>query len=329
MRRWLLSCTCLLITTQFVNAADNAVIVTVGSGITMKSKDVGSGVQAMQPIISDTSGNPIGVTGNPLVVTGAAGTFPATQVTSPWVVSNGGTFATQSAITAASGSIASGAMAAGSMVDLLTMRGTKAPGTAAANSALTGCVYTAAGVTLADGQQAACQLTSTGAQLVSGIGIASNASLSNATFSGIGGRAQSAEIAPYTATQFSFAATDLVGRLITTPYANPENWVQGTTAAMTGTTSTSLIAAPAAGLRNYVWVSCVNSHATVGTFVTIQDGSGGTALATLAAGSLYGGQTMPAPIPIRQPTTATALFVANVTTGANVICSATGYKSAL
>jgi hypothetical protein len=38
-------------------AADNAVIVTPGTGVTMKSKDIGSGVQSMQPVISDTSGN--------------------------------------------------------------------------------------------------------------------------------------------------------------------------------------------------------------------------------------------------------------------------------
>ena len=37
-------------------AADNAVIVTPGTGVTMKSKDVGLGVQSMQHIISDTSG---------------------------------------------------------------------------------------------------------------------------------------------------------------------------------------------------------------------------------------------------------------------------------
>lgn len=49
-------------------AADNAVTVTVGTGTIMKSKDVGGGVQAMQPIMSDVSGNPIGTTGNPVVV---------------------------------------------------------------------------------------------------------------------------------------------------------------------------------------------------------------------------------------------------------------------
>lgn len=40
--------------------------------------------------------------------------------------------------------------------------GTKAPGTAATKSQLTGCVYTSAGVTLTDGQQAACQMTTDG-----------------------------------------------------------------------------------------------------------------------------------------------------------------------
>lgn len=67
----------------------------------------------------------------------------------------------------ASGAFASGSLAAGSMVDFLTVRGTKAPGTAAANATLIGCVYTAAGITLTDGQQAACQFTSTGGVLVS------------------------------------------------------------------------------------------------------------------------------------------------------------------
>ena len=106
------------------------------------------------------------------------------------------------------------------------------------------------------------------------------------------------------------------------------NAVSGTTAAMTGTTSTSLVASPGGSLHNYILnLTCVNSHATVGTFVTVQDGSGGTALYTLAAASLFGGSSVTFPFPgLRQPTAATALFVADVTTGANVICSASGYK---
>jgi hypothetical protein len=53
-------------------AADNAVIVTPGVGVTLKSKDIGAGVQAMQPIISDTAGAPI---------YGTAGTANANVIT--------------------------------------------------------------------------------------------------------------------------------------------------------------------------------------------------------------------------------------------------------
>lgn len=118
------------------------------------------------------------------------------------------------------------------------------------------------------------------------------------------------------------------GKVVTSPYAFPENYVSGTTSAMTGTTSTLVLAAPAAGLRNYVTnITCVNSHASVGTLVTVQDGSGGTALYTLAAASLFGGSSVVFPTPLRQPTTATGMYVANVTTGANDFCSMTGFKA--
>lgn len=50
------------------------------------------------------------------------------QGTSPWVVSNGGTFATQSAITAASGSIASGAIASGAVASGAFVSGSIADG---------------------------------------------------------------------------------------------------------------------------------------------------------------------------------------------------------
>lgn len=57
----------------------------------------------------------------------------------------------------ASGSYASGAFAAGSMVDLLTIIGSKAGGTAAASSSLAGCVYNTSAPTLTNGQQAGVQ----------------------------------------------------------------------------------------------------------------------------------------------------------------------------
>lgn len=144
----------------------------------------------------------------------------------------------------------------------------------------------------------------------------------------IGGKAVSAEPAAVSAADRANFITDLVGKLIVLPYANPENFVSGAiTSAMTGTTTTSLIAAPASGLRNYITtIICSNSHATVGTDIIIQDGSGGTTLLTIPAAAVYGGAVITLPTPLRQPTTATAIFCTNVTTGASTKVSAVGYK---
>jgi hypothetical protein len=145
----------------------------------------------------------------------------------------------------------------------------------------------------------------------------------------IGGMARSTEPSAVSASGDRVNAIfDLVGKLIVLPYANPENFVSGAiTTAMTGTTTTSLIAAPAAGLRNYITqITVSNAHATVGTDVIIQDGSGGTTLYTIPAAAVYGGAVITFPTPLRQPTTATAIFVANVTTGASTKVSASGYK---
>ena len=144
----------------------------------------------------------------------------------------------------------------------------------------------------------------------------------------VGGRASSAEITAVTTGDRTDFITDLAGKQVMMPYANNENFVSGAiTTAMTGTTSTSLVAAPAAGLRNYITTIIVsNSHATVGTDVIIQDGSAGTTLMTIPAAAVYGGAVINLPVPLRQPTTATAIYCANVTTGASTKVSAVGYK---
>lgn len=109
----------------------------------------------------------------------------------------------------------------------------------------------------------------------------------------------------------------------------PANLISGVTAAMTGTTSTSLLAAPGASLHNHItglWVS--NSHATVGTDIELQDGSGGTTFAVLPAAAVYGGAVAALTTPLRQPTANTALYVKNTTTGASTRVTAIGYKAA-
>jgi hypothetical protein len=167
-----------------------------------------------------------------------------------------------------------------------------------------------------------------GTQSVGGI-VANNGTINSAVNPIlVGGQAVSSENAAGTTAKLGQFVTDLVGKLIVLPYANPENFVSGViSSAMTGTTTTSLLAAPASGLRNYITqITVSNSHATVGTDILIQDGSGGTTLYVIPAAAVFGGATLTFPVPLRQPSTATAIFCANVTTGANTKVSASGYK---
>jgi hypothetical protein len=146
----------------------------------------------------------------------------------------------------------------------------------------------------------------------------------------LGAQAVSAENTAVTTARQVQLVADLVGKLIVLPYANPENFVSGAiTTAMTATTSTSLVSAPGAGLRNYITqITVSNAHATVGTDVAIQDGNAGTTIYTIPAAAVYGGAVVTFPTPLRQPTANTALYCANVTTGASTKVSASGYKGA-
>lgn len=141
----------------------------------------------------------------------------------------------------------------------------------------------------------------------------------------LGAQAISSENTAVTATRLAQLVTDLVGKLIVLPYANPENFINGTTTAIVDTTTTSIIAAQAAGVRNYITsIIVTNSHASVGTFVKITDGAS-TILWEGYAASLGGGFTQSFPVPLRG-STATAVNAICVTTGANVIVSVSGYK---
>lgn len=114
------------------------------------------------------------------------------------------------------------------------------------------------------------------------------------------------------------------GQVIFMPYQNPSYYVNGTTAAITDTTSTSVIPSAGGSLRNYITECTIsNSHATVGTFVKILDGS--TIMYEVYAGPLGGGAAPPFPTPLRG-SAATAVNAQPVTTGANVIVSCSGFK---
>jgi hypothetical protein len=125
-------------------------------------------------------------------------------------------------------------------------------------------------------------------------------------------------------------ATTNAGTFAVQNTAVPQTLASGTiSTAMTGTTSTSLIGATAS---NYIYITQVtvsNSHATVGTDVVLQDGSGGTTLYVIPAAAVYGGATVtfPKDAPLKVPTVGNALYCANVTTGASTKVSASGWKS--
>lgn len=146
----------------------------------------------------------------------------------------------------------------------------------------------------------------------------------------VGGRARTSDITSVANDDRVDAIYDKSGRQVMFPYCLPENLVSGAiTTAMTGTTSTSLISAPGAGLYNYITqITVSNSHATVGTDVAIQDGNAGTTFYTIPAAAVYGGAAITFNPPLRQPTSNTALYCANVTTGASTKVSASGFKGA-
>jgi hypothetical protein len=116
---------------------------------------------------------------------------------------------------------------------------------------------------------------------------------------------------------------DLVGKLITLPYANPENFVSGSTVAILDTTRTAVIAGQGGSLRTYLThILVTNGHATVGTIVKIEDNT--TCKYTGYAGPL-GGFSVTLPVPL-VGTANTAWNVSATTTGGSVVCSLSGYK---
>lgn len=102
--------------------------------------------------------------------------------------------------------------------------------------------------------------------------------------------------------------------------------VKGTTSAMTGTSSTQIIAAVTSQHIYVTNISCNNSSSTA-TLVTIQDGSGGTTLGTVIAPA-GGGDESHGYDPLFWTTAGNGLYAADVTTGASVICTASGHSSA-
>lgn len=165
-------------------------------------------------------------------------------------------------------------------------------------------------------------------QVTAATGVSQGADTSGQTLSPIGIRTLATSPTDTTA-KTNLPVMDTKGALLTQPYGHNDNHISGLTAAMTGTTSTAVtgIGAPGASTYNYITQLTVgNSHATVGTFVELQDGSGGTTFYTVPAAAVYGGAVITFPKPLKQPTANTALYCKCTTTGSNTIVSASGFK---
>jgi len=174
-----------------------------------------------------------------------------------------------------------------------------------------------------DGATQRALATTTGGVLNVGGTVATNVAIT-ANPVNLGAQAVSSENSAVTTARQVQLVADLVGKLIVLPYANPENFVSGTATA-TDTTSTSLVAAPASGLRNYITQFTVWNSSATNTYIKIQDGSGGTTIYTLPCPTV-GGSVISLPTPLRQPTTATALYFAANASANAVFISASGYK---
>jgi hypothetical protein len=141
----------------------------------------------------------------------------------------------------------------------------------------------------------------------------------------VGGVARSTDPSVVASGDRADLMTDLIGRLVVSPYSIPENIVSGVTAAITGTADTAVIAAQGAGVRIYVTQMVILNTSATATLVNIKDGT--TTIYTVNAPATTGQIQLTFPVPLRL-TANTALNVACGTTAANVIVSASGYKGA-
>jgi hypothetical protein len=103
--------------------------------------------------------------------------------------------------------------------------------------------------------------------------------------------------------------------------------ISGISPALTSTSDFPILAAPGAGLRNYIThIMVANAHADVGTLVLVKDGS--NTIYAAPAAPAFGGASLTLPVPLRQPQLNTAINVQCSSTGANVVVAVSGYKGA-
>ncbi len=118
----------------------------------------------------------------------------------------------------------------------------------------------------------------------------------------------------------SLSVTSVVGAI--TPYAQPGSYVFGV-GSVNGTVATSMLSAPAGGLRNYITTIKITNGGAVGAFVNIKD-SGANTLDSGYAAATGGGWSTTFTVPLRQPTTAASVDVVSGT-ATSIIAAIVGY----
>jgi hypothetical protein len=253
-----------------------------------------SGTWTVQP------GNTANTT--PWLVTGAGQTFPVTGTVTTSPPSNASTNIAQYGGSA----VVTGIGAAGAGVPRVTV---------SSDSFFSANVFQWGGASTVSGGVA-------GSVGIGGIATSGSAVSGNPTLNG--GRAQNAEPTAVTNGTAIADARDLVGKQITSPHANKENFISGVSALITTATNTQIIAAQAAGIKIYITaIQCHNSGAT-GSLLTITSGSGGTALWRAWNAPTSSTPPMVFPTPI-STAAATGLFVTTGAASTSQGCTATGY----
>lgn len=123
----------------------------------------------------------------------------------------------------------------------------------------------------------------------------------------------------------SIPVSSIAGSVVA-PFAAASNFTSGTTAAITGTSNTSVIAAPGSGIRLYITsITVTNSHATTGTLVEIKDNT--TVISRVYVAPAGGGAHLNFTVPLKL-TANSPLQAANITTASNTYVTAVGYTAA-
>lgn len=146
----------------------------------------------------------------------------------------------------------------------------------------------------------------------------------------IAGRALTSDYTAVAAGDTADLITTLLGKLVTMPYANPNNTWSSAAASggIVNTTGVTAKAAAGAGVRNYiVSIDVVNGHATVDTDVQIRDGAAGTVLWRGFAKAAGGGISRKFDPPLRGSAN-TLVEIACGTTGSATYFNLAGFTAA-